>query len=67
MHSSDRKFSTLRYALLTYMTLVTAAIMLCLFDFRIPGHIEIGLTGSLWDILDNVYLLKYVILQQPQD
>ena len=41
--------------------------MLCQFDFRIPGRIEIGLTGSLWDILDNVNRLKYVVLQQTQD
>jgi glycopeptide antibiotics resistance protein len=56
MNPSHRKFSALRYALLTYITLVTAAITLCPFDFRIPERIEIGFTGSLSDVLENIVL-----------
>jgi hypothetical protein len=38
------------------MTLVTAAITLCLFDFRIPERFEISFTGSLSDVLENIVL-----------
>ena len=56
MHSPDRKPSALGYALLTYMTLVIAAITLIPFEFKIPERIHISLTGSVSDILENIVL-----------
>jgi hypothetical protein len=40
MNPSDRKFSALGYALMVYMILVTAAITMCPFDFRIPRALK---------------------------
>jgi glycopeptide antibiotics resistance protein len=56
MHSPDRKPSALGYALLTYMTLVIAAITLIPFEFKTPARIEISVTGSVSDVLLNVVL-----------
>ena len=56
MHSPDRKPSALGYALLTYMTLVMAAITLIPFEFKIPGRIHINLHGTVSDVLANVVL-----------
>lgn len=56
MHSSDRNPSALRYALLTYMTLVVAAITLIPFEFKAPARIAISLTVSVSDVLANVVL-----------
>jgi VanZ family protein len=56
MHSPDRKPTALGYALLTYMTLVIAAITLIPFEFRAPSHIRINLVGSAPDILTNIVL-----------
>jgi glycopeptide antibiotics resistance protein len=56
MHSPDRKPSALGYALLTYMTLVVAAITLIPFEFKIPRRICINLHGSVSDVLANIVL-----------
>ena len=56
MHAPDRKPSALGYALLTYMTLVIAAITLIPFEFKIPGRIHINLHGSVSDVLANIVL-----------
>jgi glycopeptide antibiotics resistance protein len=56
MHSPDRKPTALGYALLTYMTLVIAAITLIPFEFKIPVRIHISLHGTVADVLANVVL-----------
>jgi glycopeptide antibiotics resistance protein len=56
MHALDRKPSALGYALLTYMTLVIAAITLMPFDFRTPQRIAVSFTGSATDIIENIAL-----------
>jgi VanZ family protein len=56
MHAPDRKPSALGYALLTYMTLVIAAITLMPFEFKVPGRIHVNLHGSAADILANIVL-----------
>ncbi len=56
MHSPDRKPTALGYALLTYMTLVIAAITLIPFEFKVPGRIYINLHGTVSDVLTNVVL-----------
>jgi glycopeptide antibiotics resistance protein len=56
MQTPDRKPLALGYALLTYMTLVIAAITMIPFDFKVPGRIHINLHGSISDILANIVL-----------
>jgi glycopeptide antibiotics resistance protein len=56
MHSPDRKVSALGFALLTYMTLVIAAITLIPFDFRIPQRMAFSSAGSIADIINNIVL-----------
>jgi len=54
MHTPDRKPTALGYALLTYMTLVIAAITLIPFDFRTPPRMAVSFTGSPTDIIQNI-------------
>jgi glycopeptide antibiotics resistance protein len=56
VHAPDRKPSALGYALLTYMTLVIAAITLILFDFRIPQRVAFSSADSIADIINNIVL-----------
>ena len=56
MHSPDRKPSALGYALLTYMTLVIAAITLIPFDFRTQQGMAVSSTSSIADIVENIVL-----------
>lgn len=44
------------FALLTYMTLVIAAITLIPFDFRIPQRMAFSSAGSIADIINNIVL-----------
>jgi glycopeptide antibiotics resistance protein len=56
MHSPGKMPTALGYALLTYMTLMIAAITLMPFDFRTPQRIAVSSTGSIADIIENVVL-----------
>jgi|GEM_PF-2118030 len=53
---SDKNPTALGYALLTYMTLVVVAIALIPFEFNIPSRIQIYLSGSISDVINNIIL-----------
>ncbi|MGE5255150.1 MAG: VanZ family protein [Hyphomicrobiales bacterium] len=56
MNPPERKPSALGYALLTYMTLVIAAITLIPFEFKLRQHVAFSLRGSLSDVFENIVL-----------
>ena len=56
MNRLEPKPSALGYALLTYMTLVIAAITLIPFEFKLPRELAFSSSGSLSDVLENLVL-----------
>ena len=56
MHVSDRTPTALGYALLTYMTLVIAAITLIPFNFRTPPRMAVSFKGTATDIIEKLVL-----------
>jgi VanZ family protein len=56
MNPPEPKPSALGYALLTYMTLVIAAITLIPFEFKLPHELAFSSGGSPSDVLENIVL-----------